>query len=289
MVRSNNGKALKRVGDLLPWGFESFQLHWWAGIGGEKLRELADNVTGLINSAGTDPPVISALGLYGNPIRRDSEGEEARRSIRELIGNARYFGCNTIGLFTGRLPDAAWEDSEKDFIRVFGDFCLEAADNGVRLAMENCPMDGDKDAGDWNLAFNPDSWKRLFNLLPGAGQVLGLEWEPAHQIIQDLDPMVQFDDWSTKMFHVHGKDAARIHGNGYRQALPGNGITAWDNVFHRLGESGYSGSVDIEGYHDTDWNGENEITGQLRSLGYLKACRDGILSGPNWIGEDIHR
>jgi sugar phosphate isomerase/epimerase len=116
----------------------------------------------------------------------------------------------------------------------------------------------DRPEGDWNLAFDPDSWKRLFNLLPGAGQVLGLEWEPAHQIVQDLDPMVQFDDWSTKMFH-------------------------------RLRESGYSGSVDIEGYHDTDWNGENEISGQLRSLGYLRACRDGIMSGPNWIEEDIHR
>ncbi|MDT8299362.1 MAG: TIM barrel protein, partial [Spirochaetaceae bacterium] len=184
MVRGNGGKAPRRLKTLLSGGFESFQLHWWAGIGDERLAETADVVQTILDEYvdHRETPAISSLGLYANPLRRDAEGEEARRSLGQLIRHARYFGCDLVGIFTGRLPGVPWEESLADFRKIIGDFCLEAADQGVRLAMENCPMDGSDESGDWNLAYKPSAWTRLYEVLPPAAvENLGLEWEPAHQ------------------------------------------------------------------------------------------------------------
>ena len=36
---------------------------------------------------------------------------------------------------------------------------------------------------------------------------IGLEWEPAHHMMQLIDPMPQLKEWAKKIFHLHGKDA----------------------------------------------------------------------------------
>ena len=45
----------------------------------------------------------------------------------------------------------------------------------------------------------------MFNEVPS--DALGLEWEPAHQLIQLIDPIAQLRKWVKKVYHVHGKDA----------------------------------------------------------------------------------
>jgi hypothetical protein len=39
--------------------------------------------------------------------------------------------------------------------------------------------------------------------------------------------------------------------------------------------AGYTGNIDIEGFHDPVYRGELEMTGQIRGLQYLKMCRGG--------------
>jgi hypothetical protein len=39
--------------------------------------------------------------------------------------------------------------------------------------------------------------------------------------------------------------------------------------------NGYNGNIDIEGWHDPVYRGDLEMTGQVRGLNYLKACRGG--------------
>lgn len=281
MVRGNGGKSPGRLEALLSCGFESFQLHWWAESGNENLKDTAERVTETLEGTGIS---ISALALYGNPLKNDSEGKAARDSIIQLIRNAREFGCSLVGLFTGRLPGVPWGDSLPAFRKTFGEFCRTAADSGVRLAMENCPMGGTMESGDWNLAFGPREWTRLYENLPiEADKVLGLEWEPAHQIMLGNDVLSGFTDWSGRIFHVHGKDAANVENGTWIQTLPGRGQTAWNTVLETLGDAGYQGSIDIEGYHDPEWNGNTEIPGQVRSMKYLKACRDGDITGPDWL------
>lgn len=264
--------------------FESIQLHWWVGIGNEDLLELA-KVTEETLSESNSPlkPIVCALGIYANPLRRDSEGDEARHSIKRLIGCARKFSCADIGLFTGRLPGSPWADSLDEFRLVFGEFCRMAADNGVHLALENCPMGGNDQSGDWNLAYRPEAWLSLFESLPvETSAVIELEWEPAHQMLQGQDPLDQVPRWSDRILHVHGKDAVLQPGGGFLQTLHGNGSTPWDIIFRQLKNTGYSGTVDIEGYHDTEWSGDNEIAGQIHSLQYLKQRRDGRIIGRTW-------
>jgi hypothetical protein len=39
--------------------------------------------------------------------------------------------------------------------------------------------------------------------------------------------------------------------------------------------AGFTGSIDIEGWHDPVYSNELEMTGQVKSLNYLKECRGG--------------
>ena len=168
--------------------------------------------------------------------------------------------------------------------QVWGELARRAADKGVRIAFENCPMLGTWETGDWNIAHNPAAWEMMFNELPHDN--IGLEWEPCHQLFYLIDPMPQLIDWMPKIFHVHGKDATvrwdvvRKHGIHGKvpfafHRTPGFGDTNWTDVISELRLGGYQGSIDIEGWHDPVYRDELEMTGQVRALNYLKECRGG--------------
>ncbi len=79
----------------------------------------------------------------------------------------------------------------------------------MKIAFENCAMDGNWQTGDWNIAHNPDAWELMFN--ETTDDNLGLEWEPCHQLVYLIDPLPQIRKWADKIFHVHGKDATVRH------------------------------------------------------------------------------
>ena len=280
MIRCNGGKALRRLEAVLKYGFESYQFHWWADLGNEDVTETLSQVRECLDSSGQSLPM--SLALYGNPLKPDNEGVQTVESIRKLISVSPDFGSSYIGIFTGRLPGTPWDESLPVFRTLFEELCREAADHGVKLALENCPMDGDDQSGDWNLAHNSQHWERLFSALSStAGDSLYLEWEPAHQILQGIDPLSSLTKWVDRVIHVHGKDARFEAGKGL-ETLPGNGTTSWDSIFRTLESAGYDGTVDIEGYHDQDWSGEKELTGQKKAMDYLRLCRSGRIEGPKW-------
>jgi sugar phosphate isomerase/epimerase len=145
-------------------------------------------------------------------------------------------------------------------------------------------MGGTWKSGDWNIAHSPDAWKLMFDAVPVDN--LGLEWEPCHQMVSLIDPIPQLREWAPKVFHVHGKDATvlwdvvRKHGvHGPKpfafHRTPGFGDTNWTDVITVLRQNGYTGTIDIEGWHDPVYKGELEMTGQVRGLNYLKECRGG--------------
>jgi len=157
-----------------------------------------------------------------------------------------------------------------------------AADKGVRLAFENCNMDGDWYRGDWNIAHNPTVWEMMFDALPMEN--LGLQWEPCHQMVQLIDPIPQLRKWVDKIFNVHGKDATiawdiiREYGIGGPKPFvwhrtPGFGDSNWADIITILRQANYKGTIDIEGFHDPVYRGELEMTGQVHALNYLKWCR----------------
>lgn len=272
------GEALDHVPQLVRHGFESFSLTFWATTRGVDLEATADALQGRLGSA-----VVSSLGIFGNPLLDDEDGEEARASWRRLIAVAPLFGTDLVGGFTGRLPGPI-EASLPRYARVFGELGAFAADHGVRLCFENCAMDGTWADGSYNIAHGPAAWELMWNALPL--DHLGLEWEPCHQLLQLVDPLPQLRTWAPKVFHVHGKDATvawdvvREHGvHGPKpfawQRTPGFGDTNWTDVISVLRMNGYAGTIDIEGWHDPVYRGDLEMTGQVHALHHLKRCRGG--------------
>jgi sugar phosphate isomerase/epimerase len=56
---------------------------------------------------------------------------------------------------------------------------------------------------------------------------------------------------------------------------PGFGDSNWTDIISILRMAGYTGSIDIEGWHDPVYRGPLEYVGQVHALNYLKNCRGG--------------
>ena len=80
--------------------------------------------------------------MFGNPLEDQPLDRETLEGWRALIDNAHLFGAKTIAGFTGRVRDRPLQESLPRFKAVFGELARRAADKGVRIAFENCPMDG---------------------------------------------------------------------------------------------------------------------------------------------------
>ncbi|MEI9412689.1 sugar phosphate isomerase/epimerase [Mesorhizobium salmacidum] len=287
MVRANLDDPAAYIKAILPLGFESIQPFFWQTLGGKDLPRLAGQIREAIGDADV---TVSSLGVFGNPLEGGDVDRGVLQAWETVIDNAHLFGASMVCGFTGRLRGKPLTDSLPRFREVWGPLARRAADKGVRIAFENCAMDGNWVAGDWNIAHNPDAWELMFNELPDDN--LGLEWEPCHQLVYLIDPMPQIRKWAPRIFHVHGKDATvrwdviREHGVFGRlpfvqMRTPGFGDSDWTRVISELRLAGYKGAIDVEGWHDPVYRGDLEITGQARALEYLKLCRGGASYLPN--------
>lgn len=280
MIRANAPDPAAYVKNILPHGFESIEPFFWQVMN----KDLSTLASQLKDAIGDADIAISTLGMFGNPLEDTEIDRETLKGWEALIDNAHFFGATTIAGFTGRIRGKQIEDSLPQFKKVWSELSRRAADKGVRLAFENCAMDGNWATGDWNIAHTPDAWEMMFNEVPADN--LGLEWEPCHQMVYLIDPLPQIRKWAPKIFHVHGKDATirweviREHGIFGKEKFvfmrsPGFGDTNWTDIISELRLAGWSGSIDIEGWHDPVYRDELEMTGQVRSLNYLKQSRGG--------------
>ncbi|ATU90665.1 sugar phosphate isomerase/epimerase family protein [Phyllobacterium zundukense] len=280
MIKGNAPDPAAYVKNILRHGFESIEPFFWQVMNKDLPRLAAE-----LNEAIGDADVtMTTLGMFGNPLEDTEIDRETLKGWEALIDNAHLFGATTIAGFTGRIRGKPIEESLPQFRRVWTELAMRAADKGVKLAFENCAMDGNWASGDWNIAHNPDAWEMIFNEVPADN--LGLEWEPCHQMVYLIDPLPQIRKWAPKIFHVHGKDATirweviREHGIFGKEKFvfmrsPGFGDTNWVDVISELRLAGWSGSIDIEGWHDPVYRNELEMTGQVHSLNYLKQSRGG--------------
>ena len=110
------------------------------------------------------------------------KGKSARDGWEKLINAAHLFGTDLVTGFTGRLIDRPVEESIPKYKEVFTQLSKLAEEKGVRIAFENCNMDGD-----WNIAFSPKAWEMMFEAVPSDN--IGLQWEPCHQMVQLVDPI----------------------------------------------------------------------------------------------------
>jgi sugar phosphate isomerase/epimerase len=280
MIRANADDPASYLRQILLHGFESIEPFFWQ-VMNKDLPRLAGE---LKEAIGDKDVVIDTLGMFGNPLQEQELDIATLEGWKALIDNAHLFGARTIAGFTGRIRGRPLEDSLPRFTAVWSELSRRAADKGVRLAFENCAMDGNWASGDWNIAHNPDAWELIFNAVPQDN--LGLEWEPCHQLVYLIDPVPQIRKWAGKIFHVHGKDATvrwdviREHGifgkvPFVQMRTPGFGDSDWTRIVSELRLAGFTGTIDIEGWHDPVYRDELEMTGQVLALNHLKHARGG--------------
>ncbi len=281
LVANENGNPADMIRQILPHGFESFQITFWQTLGGTNLKELAPQVKDALGDSGA---IISSLAVFGNPLETTEVDQQTLDGWRQIIDHAHLFGTDLVCGFTGRLRGRPLPDSLPRYKEVWGDLAKRAADQGVRIAFENCEMGGSWGSGDWNIAHGPAAWEMMFDAVPMEN--LGLEWEPAHQLVGLIDPMPQLRRWVKKMFHIHGKDASvrwdvvrefGIHGPQpfVWHRHPGFGDSNWTDIISDLRLGGFQGCIDIEGWHDPVYKDDLEMTGQVHAMNYLKRCRGG--------------
>ena len=202
---------------------------------------------------------ISGLGYYPNPLAPDAG--EARiyvEHIKAVIRAAALLGVGVVNTFIGRDWTRSLDENWPRFLATWRPLVGYAADHGVKIAIENCPMLFTRDEwpGGKNLARNPAIWRRMFDEIPSPN--FGLNYDPSHLVWQQMDYVAPLDEFKERIFHVHAKDA-RIdrlkldqvgilaYPNEYATPkLPGLGDVNWGRFFGALTDIGYQGPVCVE-------------------------------------------
>jgi sugar phosphate isomerase/epimerase len=256
----------ERLELLTRLGFESISISFWETLGTTDLGRLSD----MIQEAGIP---VTALSIWGNPLEVDS----TYRGWKQLIAASSDFGNPFVTGFAGRVNSQSVEDSLPRWKSVFSDFLEDAHRYGCKaLLLENCRMGDVWKRGKYNIAINEDAWHLLFATLDDP--LLGLEWEPCHQVEALVEPLDQLERVVDRIKHVHGKDAhvdwQQIRRIGLyaptkaiHSTLPGQGDTDWMRLCSILADHNYTGSIDIE---SPSGNFFDSIEQNSRALEYLK-------------------
>lgn len=221
-------------------------------------------------------------GFYVNHMDADAHvaarhAEQTRRTI--LL--AEHLGIGVAAGFSGRVMGEDLDGSIPRFKQIWGEHARFAADHGIRIAFEHCPMGKfHSPFGGINCICTPAMWDRCFDAVPAEN--LGLEWDPSHLVCMLIDPVVNLKQYGNRVFHVHAKDA-RVNRDvverfglyqpgATEHCFPGLGDTDWGLAVKELRRAGYHGDLNIEGWHDAVFR--NHDTGpQLEDLGLLIAQR----------------
>ena len=273
------------VPHMVEAGFETVSINFHMELGGVEIERQGPALRAMLDGTGCE---VTTLGYYCNPIQY----EDHQKNLERVIDAAALYGAGIVSTFAGGYEGQSVDGSIAKFGKVYGELARRCEDRGVKLAIENCPMGGTWDRLTCNLGFNPRAWEMMFNEVESPA--LGLEWEPAHQMIQLIDPIAQLRKWAKKVYHVHGKDAtvdlAYVHENGVLcntdwyapERTPGFGDCNWRDIIYILHVNGYEDDICVEGYHDPIYKNSWEMTAQIHALKYLKWCRGGEFTPNPW-------
>lgn len=226
----------------------------------------AQDEVGKMTSAGVN---VSSVAYYPNVMSADpDEAEAAKAWLRTLIEFADVSGVGMVTTFVGRRPDLDDYTNWLLFQAIWPDLVKFAADHGVTIGIENCPMYFTRDQwpGGLNLASTPAAWDRMFNIVDSVN--FGLNFDPAHLVWQMIDIIAAIRKYGVKFVHAHLKavvlNAALLATVGIRAhpleyhtpVLPGpeDGMD-WPGIFAAFDEVGYGGvavlEVEDKRYEDT--------------------------------------
>lgn len=227
---------------------------------------------------------ISALAFYPNTMDGDLEKRQAAVAhLKSVIKASAKLGINLVTTFIGRDQTKTVEENLEIIKEVWPPILDLAEEQGVKIAIENCPMlfGPDQWPGGQNMMTTPDLWKRVFEILPYEN--LGINYDPSHFVWQMIDYIKPIYEFKDKIFHVHYKDIKlypdRLERCGimaYPQEfmspkLPGLGDVDWGRYVSALTDIGYDGYTCIE-MEDKAFEGSKEkiLDGLKRSKIYME-------------------
>lgn len=225
---------------------------------------------------------LSAIAYYENNLHADPGVRAATHDhLRACIDAAERLGCGLVGTFVGRDVTLTVEENLRLGEQVLPSLVQYAADHGVRLVVENCPMEGwHPDGYPANLAYSPQLWDWMAEL------GLYLNYDPSHLVWLGIDPVAVVASYADRILHVQAKDVevdaeARnrlgVFGNAvdrasnpwasgwWRYRIPGLGQVDWGTLVATLAAHGYDGVVSVE-HEDPVWSGSVEKVQQGLAL-----------------------
>jgi len=224
-------------------------------------RAQADEIGGLCALQGVR---ISALGYYPNPLDPDAAvSKRAVDHLKRVILAAEQLGVKNANTFVGRDWTKTVDENWPRFLKIWKPLIAFAEDHGIKVGIENCPMSFTRDEwpGGKNLAASPVIWRRMFSDI--SSKNFGLNYDPSHFVLQQMDPLSPLREFKQKLFHMHAKDLtvhqARLNEVGvfgfpkewHTPRIPGFGDIDWPKFLGTLYEIEYHGALCIEVEDDT--------------------------------------
>ena len=216
---------------------------------------------------------ISSIAAYidiaaGDPATRAAN----RETLTKALAATAALDCDCLCCMAGIPPAGKTREQSivEDAAPFYREFAKQAADKGVKLAMEN-----------W-FATNIrclSQWEMIFNEVPAEN--FGLNFDPSHLHWQGIDVMLAVEKFASRIFHTHAKDV-EVNANKlawlgnqemgwWRYVIPGLGEIDWGVYCARLRRNGFNGVLSIE--HEDGAVGREE--GFELGLGYLRLFADG--------------
>ncbi len=202
---------------------------------------------------------ISSLAFYPNTMDGDLEKRSANIAhLKKVIHMSALLGVNMVTTFIGRDQNKCVEENLELVKELWPSIISQAEDEGVKIAIENCPMLFGKDQwpGGQNLFTTPKLWRAIFEILPSKN--LGINYDPSHFVWQQIDYIKPIYEFSDKIFHVHFKDIKlypdRLNDVGVMAypleymspKLPGLGDVDWGKYVSALTDIGYDSYTCVE-------------------------------------------
>ena len=202
---------------------------------------------------------ISSLAYYPNTMDPDTAKRTAAIDhLKALIRASAKLGVNMVSTFIGRDQAKSEEENLRLFQEIWPPIIKLAEEQGVKVAIENCPMlfGEDQWPGGQNLMRSPALYRKLFDLIPSPN--FGLNFDPSHYVWQQMDYVKTIYDFKDRIFHVHFKDI-KLYPEKLAECgvmaypldhmspkLPGLGDVDWAAFISALNDIRYSGDAVIE-------------------------------------------
>lgn len=216
---------------------------------------------------------ISSLAYYPNTMDPDPEKRGAAIDhLCVLIKASAKLGVGMITTFIGRDQHKTVEENIELFKEIWPPIIALAEENGVKIAIENCPMLFGRDQwpGGQNLMCSPAIFRKLFEIIPSKN--FGINFDPSHYVWQGMDYIKTVHDFRDRIFHVHFKDIKL-----YPEKLAECGVLAYplDYMSPKIpGLGDVNWSAFVSALNDIRYNGDAVIEVEDKAF---ESCREDIL------------